>query len=135
MSNWAIVVGKVRLNFGKISLEVRLVLVWSGIWSGKLIFLKIIFEENFVRLKNVIWIYSIYIYSRTPLARAPTGRHSIGRVNGAGMVASHLHSLRGHVSSRSLHFYNSFLDWELFSFVLRAADSLSLLYYKITQRK
>jgi len=92
MSNWAIVVGKVRLNFGKISLEVRLVLVWSGIWSGKLIFLKIIFEENFVCLKNVIWIYSIYIYSGTPLVRPTTGQHSIGRFSGAGVVASHLHS-------------------------------------------
>jgi len=34
-------VGKVRLNFGWVSFKVRLVLFWSGIWCGKLIFLKI----------------------------------------------------------------------------------------------
>jgi len=72
---------------------VRLVLTFvlfsSGIWYGKLIFLKIIFKENFIYLKNVI---GIYIYSGTPLARPPIGRHSIGRVSGTGLVASHLHS-------------------------------------------
>ena len=65
----------------------------------------------------------IYIYSGTPLARPPTGRHSIGRIVGAGMVASHLHSWRFHVLSRSIHFYNYFLHWKLFSFVLRAAKA------------
>jgi len=39
--------------------------------------------------KHVIWIY---IHSGTPLARPPTGRRTIGRVSGAGVVASHLHS-------------------------------------------
>jgi len=33
-------VGKVRLNFGWVSFEVRLVLFWLEIWYGKLIFLK-----------------------------------------------------------------------------------------------
>jgi len=35
-----------------------------------------------------------YIYSGTPLARPRTGRHSIGRFSGTGVVvsASHLHS-------------------------------------------
>jgi len=34
-----------------------------------------------------------YIYIQvTPLARPPTGRHSIGRVSGVGVVASHLYS-------------------------------------------
>jgi len=47
-------VGKVRLNFGWVSFKVRLVLFRSGIWYGKLIFLKIIFKENFIYLKNVI---------------------------------------------------------------------------------
>ena len=68
--------------------EVRFGLFWSGI-SGKLIFLKIIFKEKFIYVKNVIWVY---IYSRPPLSRPPTGWHSIGRVSGGGVVASHLHS-------------------------------------------
>jgi len=45
ISNWAIMVGNVRLNFGWVSFEVRLVLFWSGIWYGKLIFLKIILKK------------------------------------------------------------------------------------------
>jgi len=57
------------------------VLFWSGIWYGKLIFLKLTFKENFIYLKNVIWIY---ICSGTQLARPPTGRHSIGRFSVAG---------------------------------------------------
>ena len=56
-------------------------LFWPGIWYGKLIFLKIIFKENFIYLKNVIWIYTC---SGTPPARPPTGGHSIGRVEGLG---------------------------------------------------
>jgi len=52
---------------------------WSAIWYRKLIFLKITFKENFIFLKNVIWIY---IHSGTPLARPPTGRDSIDRVQG-----------------------------------------------------
>jgi len=60
-----------------------------GIWYGKLIFLKIIFKENFTYLENVIWVHT---YSGTPITRPPTGRRSIGRVSGAGMVASHLYS-------------------------------------------
>jgi len=32
------------------------------------------------------------MYSGTPLARPPTGRHSVGRVSRAEGVASHLHS-------------------------------------------
>jgi len=52
-------------------------------------------KENFIYLKNTISIY-IYIYNGTPLARPHTGRHSIGRVSWAGllagMVASHLYS-------------------------------------------
>jgi len=55
--NWAIVVGKVKV-----------VLCLSEIWNGMLIFLKIIFEENF--------IHHIDIYSGTPITRPPTGRHS-----------------------------------------------------------
>ena len=51
--------------------------------------MKIIMKKIFIYFKIVI---GIYIYSGTPLARPPTGRHSTGRVNGAGMVASHLHS-------------------------------------------
>jgi len=51
-----------KVNFGEFSFKVRLVLFWSGIWYGKLIFLKIIFKESFIYLKNVIWIY-IYIYT------------------------------------------------------------------------
>jgi len=51
-------IGKVTLNFGWASFKVRLVLFWSWIWYGKLIFLKVIFKENFIYLKNVIWIYS-----------------------------------------------------------------------------
>jgi len=50
-------VGKVRLNFGEVSFQVRLVLFWSEIWYGKLILLKIIFKENFICLTNVIWKY------------------------------------------------------------------------------
>ena len=73
------------------------------------------------------WIY--YLYSGTPLTRPPTGRHSIGRISGTGMVASHLHSWRFQVLSPSLHFYNYFLDWKLFSFFLRAA--IAYRYYKI----
>jgi len=60
------------------------VLFWSEIWCGKLSFLKIIFKENCIYLRYVIWIY---IYSGTPIIRLPTGGHSIGRVNGAGVVA------------------------------------------------
>jgi len=60
-----------------------------GIWFGKLIFLKIIFKENFIYLKSFIWINTC---SGTPLSRPPTGRHSIGRVSGAWLAASHLHS-------------------------------------------
>jgi len=45
--------GKVKVCF-KVSLE----LFSSGIWYGKLVFLKIIFKENFIYLKNFIWIYS-----------------------------------------------------------------------------
>jgi len=93
------------------------VLFWSGIWYVKLSFLPIIFKENFVFLKNVIWIYEC---SGTPVAQPPTGRHSVGYVNGVGVVASHMHSWRFHVLSWSLHFYNSFLYWKLFSFALRA---------------
>jgi len=37
-------VGKVRSNFVSVNFKVRLVLFWSGIWYGKLIFLKIIFR-------------------------------------------------------------------------------------------
>jgi len=94
------------------------VLFWSGIWYGMLIFLKIIFKESFIYLKCHL---EIYIYSETLLARPPTGRHWTGRVGRVEVVAPHLHSWRFHVLSRSLHFYNSFLDWKLFSFVLRAA--------------
>jgi len=54
-----------------------------------LLLLKIIMKNFFIYFKIVI---GIYIYSGTPLARPPTGRHSIGRVNGAGVVASHLYS-------------------------------------------
>jgi len=45
--------------------------------------------------------YILYISSGTPLARPPTGRHPIGRVRGAGEVASHLDSWRFRVLSRS----------------------------------
>ena len=51
-------VGNVRLTFGWVSFKVKLVLFWSGIWYGKLIFLKLVFRENFIYLKNVIWIYT-----------------------------------------------------------------------------
>jgi len=33
-----------------------------------------------------------YILRGTPLARPPTGWHSVGRVSGTVVVASHLHS-------------------------------------------
>ena len=52
----------------------------SGIWYGKLIFLKIIFKENFIYLS-----FHLDIYSGTPLARPHTGRpvnclgHQVGR--------------------------------------------------------
>jgi len=52
--------------------------------------MKIIFKENFIYLKNAVWIY-IYIYCGTPITRPPTGRHSIGRVCAAEVVASHLY--------------------------------------------
>ena len=61
----------------------------SGIWYGKLIFLKIIFKANFIHLKNVICIY-IYIYSGIPLAGPPTGLHSIGHVSGAAGWGGHV---------------------------------------------
>jgi len=61
---------------------------WLGVWDRQLIFLKILFKENFIYLKNVIWIY---LYSGTPIT-PPTGRHSISCVSGVGSVASHLHS-------------------------------------------
>ena len=32
ISNWTIVAGRVRLNFGYVSFKVRLVLFWSEIW-------------------------------------------------------------------------------------------------------
>jgi len=51
-------VGNVKLNFGWVSFKVRLVLFWSGICYGKLIFLKIISKENFIYLKIVIQIYT-----------------------------------------------------------------------------
>ena len=63
-SNWAITVGKVRLNFSQVSFKVRLVVFWSGIWYGKLIFLKIIFKENFIYLKSVIWIQAYAVELR-----------------------------------------------------------------------
>ena len=47
---------------------------WSGIWYGELIVLKIIFKEKIIYLQNVILIY---VYSGTPLARPPTGWHSV----------------------------------------------------------
>ena len=63
----------------------------------------------------------MYIHNGTPLSRPPNGQYSVGRVSGAGVVATHLHFYRFHILSRSLHFYNSFLASKLFSFVLRAA--------------
>jgi len=114
------------------------VLFWSGIWFAKLIFLKIIFKENFINLRIVIWIY-IYTYSGTPPARPPTGRHLIGRVRGTGVVASHLHSSRFHVcyyrDHWSLHFCKSFLDWKLFAFVLRGAWTYRYCTIKPHNRK
>jgi len=70
-------VGKVRLNFGWVSFKVRLVLIWSGIWYGKLIFMKIILE-NFIYLKNVICIYTGFFelfwdQNRIRENRVPTG--------------------------------------------------------------
>ena len=41
-------------------------------------FLKIIFKENFVYPKNIVWMYT----SGTPITQQPTGRHSIGRCYG-----------------------------------------------------
>jgi len=55
------------------------------------------------------------------LARPPTGLHPINRVSGAGWSRHTCISKGFHVSSRSLHFYISFLGWKLFSFVFRAA--------------
>jgi len=46
----------------------------------------------------------IYMYSGTPLPRLPTGRHSIGRVSGNGVVESHLHSWRFQVGYYRDHF-------------------------------
>jgi len=53
----------IRLNFGQVSFKVRLMLFSSGIWYGKLIFLKITFKENFIYLKNVIGIYIYTVYT------------------------------------------------------------------------
>jgi len=62
------------------------VLFWSGIWYRKLIFLKIILKENFIYLKNVIWIY---IYSGTPPASTTTHWTALNwSCSGAGVVAS-----------------------------------------------
>ena len=44
-----------------------------GIWYGKLNFLTIIFEENFIYLKNVIWIYIYQSPARGGLTRAGCG--------------------------------------------------------------
>jgi len=57
---------------------------WSRIWHGKLVFLKTIFKEILFTQKCHL---DIYICSGTPLARPSTGRHWIGRVNGARVVA------------------------------------------------
>jgi len=62
-------------------------------------------------------------YSGTPLAWPPTGRHSISRVSGAagwgGRVI--LVFLKASCIVAIISFLHSFLDWKLFSFVLRAA--------------
>jgi len=60
-------------------------LFWSELWYGKLIFLKLFLEKILSSSKMSFW----YIYSGTTRARRPTGRHSVGRVSGAGVVASH----------------------------------------------
>jgi len=49
------------------------VLFSLGIWYGKLNFLTIIFEENFIYLKNVIWIYIYQSPARGGLTRAGCG--------------------------------------------------------------
>jgi len=65
----------------------------------------------------------VYIYSGTPLARPPTGRRSIGSVNGTGVVASHLHSWRFHVGYYRDHFISTSLSsiesYLALSYVLR----------------
>jgi len=50
-----------------------------------MVLLKII-KKKFIYAKTVIWLY-IGLCCGTPLARPPAGRHWIGRVSGAGVVA------------------------------------------------
>jgi len=94
------------------------------------IFLKIIFNKILSTLKMSFGF--IFAKQWNSLARPPTGLHPINRVSGAGWSRHTCISKGFHVSSRSLHFYISFLGWKLFSFVF--CHSLSLLYHKITQR-
>jgi len=92
------------------------VLFSSGIWYEKLIFLKTIFKENFIYFKNVTWLY---LYSGTPVARPPTGRHSIGPVSGLGW------SRHTCIPKGFMHYRDHFISTTLYSiescFVLPAA--------------
>jgi len=53
-------IGSLQIHTGFLTFSLKktlkLVLFWSGIWYAKLIFLKIIFKENFIYFKSVIWI-------------------------------------------------------------------------------
>jgi len=64
---------------GKVSVILVRNLVWKADFFRKYYLTKL----TFIYLKNIIWIY---IYSGTPLARPPTGWHSIVRFSGAGRV-------------------------------------------------
>jgi len=77
-------VGNVWLNFGYVSI----ILVGNLIWKAD--FSENNFYRKFYQPQNCH--SDVYIYSETPLARPPTGRHSIVRDSGTGVVASHLRS-------------------------------------------
>jgi len=100
-------VGKVRLNFGSVSFKVRLVLFWSGIRYRKLFFWKY-FRQFYLRQKCHLDIYIQWNSDNTTTHWTALNwsceRGWGGRVNGVGVVASHLYSWRFHVLSRSLHF-------------------------------
>jgi len=80
MSNWAITAGKYRLNFGEVSFSV--ILVWNLIWKADFSW-TIIYREFSLAKKYHLDIYVQWI----PVARPPTGQHSIGRVSRTGLVA------------------------------------------------
>ena len=87
--------------------------------------------STIIYLKNIIWVY-IYICSGTPLARPPTGRHSIRRVSGAassgGRVAPALLKVSCIIAITS--FLQLFPWLKVIQLCLKCCHSLSLLYYE-----